>query len=61
LYESRAIARYIATKYAAQGTQLIPSTDDLRAYALYDQASSVEMADFDKFAIDILRELVFKP
>ncbi|KAF7972419.1 hypothetical protein HWV62_17976 [Athelia sp. TMB] len=46
LYESRAIARYIATKYAAQGTPLLPS-GDLHALALYDQAVSVEQSHFD--------------
>jgi len=44
LYESRAIAWYIATKYEGQGTSLIPS--DLKSRALMMQAWSVETAHF---------------
>ena len=40
LYESRAICRYIARKYANQGTALIPS--DEKELAIFDQAASVE-------------------
>lgn len=39
LYESRAIAKYIATKHASQGTRLVPATGDLEAYALFEQVS----------------------
>ncbi|KAF8881360.1 glutathione S-transferase [Infundibulicybe gibba] len=42
LYESRAICRYIAIKYAGQGTPLIPPVDDIKATALFEQAASVE-------------------
>jgi glutathione S-transferase len=38
LFESRAIAKYIAKKYAGQGTSLIPAEDDLKAYGLFEQA-----------------------
>jgi glutathione S-transferase len=37
LFESRAIAKYIAKKYAGQGTQLIPADGDLKAYGLFEQ------------------------
>ncbi|KAF8881347.1 glutathione S-transferase-like protein [Infundibulicybe gibba] len=46
LYESRAICRYIAIKYAGQGTPLIPPTDDIKATALFEQAASVEAFTF---------------
>jgi glutathione S-transferase len=41
LYESRAICHYIATKYAGQGTPLIPWK--LHENALFHQAASVEL------------------
>ncbi|KAG6836033.1 hypothetical protein H0H93_012123, partial [Arthromyces matolae] len=48
LYESRAICRYIATKYADQGTSLIPT--DPKARALFEQAASIEQSNFNTFA-----------
>ncbi|EAU83309.1 glutathione S-transferase [Coprinopsis cinerea okayama7 len=60
LYESRAIARYIAEKYANQGTNLIPMKD-LQSRALFEQAASIETADFDQFAGKAVFEMVFKP
>lgn len=59
LYESRAICQYIATKYADQGTRLIPN--ELQAKALFYQASSVETANFDPCAHKAVLEMVFKP
>lgn len=61
LYESRAIARYIAAKYSDQGTQLLPPASDLKAVALFEQAVSVEGANFDPFASGIAAEKIFKP
>jgi glutathione S-transferase len=37
LFESRAIAKYIAAKYAGQGTPLLPAESDLKAYGLFEQ------------------------
>jgi glutathione S-transferase len=37
VYESRAIVRYLAMKYAGQGTKLMPDPNDLKAYALFEQ------------------------
>ncbi|KAM6501820.1 glutathione S-transferase-like protein [Amanita muscaria] len=54
LFESRAIARYIAIKYADQGTKLIPS--DLKGRALFEQAASIEKANFDSYARTIVFE-----
>ncbi|KAF7981310.1 hypothetical protein HWV62_34243 [Athelia sp. TMB] len=59
LYESRAIARYIATKYASQGTPLIP-LGNLRALALFEQAAAVEQAHFEGPAQGIRFEHVAK-
>ncbi|KAH7926060.1 glutathione S-transferase, partial [Leucogyrophana mollusca] len=58
LYESRAIARYIAAKYASQGTQnLLPS--EPKANALFEQAASIETSNFDPFASGLAWELKF--
>ncbi|KAG8984432.1 hypothetical protein FRB94_010832 [Tulasnella sp. JGI-2019a] len=61
LYESRAIGRYIATKYADKGTKLLPDPKDLKATALADQALSVETADFDPSTSGIAKEAIFIP
>ncbi|KAG9007848.1 hypothetical protein FRB90_009203 [Tulasnella sp. 427] len=61
LFESRAITRYIATKYANQGTKLLPDPSDLKAVALFEQAACIEQADFDPYASEIAVEKVFKP
>ncbi|KIJ10103.1 hypothetical protein PAXINDRAFT_172254 [Paxillus involutus ATCC 200175] len=60
LYESRAIARYLIKNYPENGTQgLIPS--DPKAEALFEQAASVEVSNFNAFAAAVAVEKVFKP
>lgn len=44
VYESRAICKYIATKYADQGTKLFPEFGDLKAYALFEQVRTFIVA-----------------
>ncbi|KAF7362985.1 Glutathione S-transferase [Mycena venus] len=58
LYESRAICRYLAEKYADQGTPLLPK--GLKERALVEQAASVEFANFFPAVIKIVRESVAK-
>ncbi|KAG6834048.1 hypothetical protein H0H93_012322 [Arthromyces matolae] len=58
LYESRAISRYIAAKYADQGTKLIPT--DPKAHALFEQAASIEQNNFDPFVYGAVVENVYK-
>jgi len=60
VYESRAIAKYIAKKYAGQGTKLIPADGDVEGYALFEQACSMETSYFDGPASTIAYEKVFK-
>jgi len=60
LFESRAICRYLATKYADQGTKLIPNASDIKATALFEQAASIETANFDVFASKAGFEAVIK-
>ncbi|KAJ7146949.1 glutathione S-transferase-like protein [Mycena epipterygia] len=57
LYETRAICRYIATKYPKSG--LIPT--EAKAHALFEQAAAVEICNFDPSAVKIVSETVMKP
>ncbi|KAF5332363.1 hypothetical protein D9758_016954 [Tetrapyrgos nigripes] len=59
LYESRAICRYLEEKYGqGQGQRLIPT--DPKKKALFEQAASVEMANFDPYAGRAAYEAVIK-
>ncbi|PYI09739.1 glutathione S-transferase [Aspergillus sclerotiicarbonarius CBS 121057] len=60
IYESRAITQYIASKYRGQGTELAPPETDLKAFAYYQQAISIEQAYFDPLVSVIAYEKVFK-
>jgi len=57
LFESRAIARYLAT--LGSGTELVPT--EPRALAKFEQAASVEYSQFDPIASAIASEKIFKP
>ncbi|KAG2364575.1 glutathione S-transferase [Suillus spraguei] len=57
LYESRAICRYIAAKYASQGTPLLPT--DPTAIAFFEQAASTETSNYDPFVSGLVWELKF--
>ncbi|KAF8074668.1 glutathione S-transferase [Lyophyllum atratum] len=59
LYESRAICRYIATKYADQGTKLIPT--NFKERAIFEQAASIEQNNFDPYAGAAISEKLIKP
>ncbi|KAJ7085498.1 glutathione S-transferase [Mycena belliarum] len=56
LYETRAICRYIAAKYPAKG--LIPT--EPKANAIFEQAASAELTNFDPSATKLVHELVIK-
>ncbi|KAJ4157685.1 hypothetical protein NW754_009333 [Fusarium falciforme] len=60
VYESRAIAHYIAVKYRDTGIDLSPSESDLKAYAGFQQALSIELSYFDTNTTRITWEKVFK-
>lgn len=60
LFESRAIARYIAAKYASSGTDLLPSPTDLQALALVDQGISIEKSNFNTGAEGLFAEKLMK-
>ncbi|KAJ7655923.1 glutathione S-transferase [Mycena rosella] len=58
LFESRAICRYLAEKYADQGTPLIPT--GLRERALFEQAASIEFANFFPQIVKVAGQTVYK-
>lgn len=60
VYESRAICKYIAKKYAGQGTKLIPADEDVKGYALFEQACSIEQNYFNGPAEGLAVERIFK-
>ncbi|EMD32727.1 hypothetical protein CERSUDRAFT_161212 [Gelatoporia subvermispora B] len=60
LFESRAIARYIAAKYAGQGTPLLPPPGDLLKLGKFEQAASIELSQFDPSTSGLAMENVFK-
>jgi len=59
-FESRAICRYIATKFASQGTPLLPDPSDLTAVIKFEQATSIEAFNFEPFVAEIASEKIFK-
>ncbi|KAF5323670.1 hypothetical protein D9758_018350 [Tetrapyrgos nigripes] len=59
LYESKAICRYLEERYGDHGPALMPS--DLKAKALFEQAVSVEWANFEAYAMVAGVEGVLKP
>ncbi|KAF6758530.1 hypothetical protein DFP72DRAFT_988952 [Ephemerocybe angulata] len=54
----RAIARYIAEKFADQGPALIPT--DLKAKGHFEQAASVELANYDVYISNAIFENIVK-
>ncbi|KAH1890820.1 hypothetical protein KXW04_002944 [Aspergillus fumigatus] len=60
VFESRAIAQYIIAKYRGQGAELAPPESDLKAYALYQQAMSIEQSYFDPPIAQLAYEKVWK-
>ncbi|KAH8797927.1 glutathione S-transferase [Xylogone sp. PMI_703] len=61
LYESRAICRYLSTKYKEHGQPLLPDLSDLKTMGRFEQWASVEMNNFDALARPLQMELIFKP
>ena len=67
IYESRAICRYICKKYAGQGADLVPEVtssstpEEWKAYALFEQAASVEIYNYDVWVQAAAMESVVKP
>ncbi|KAF8072286.1 glutathione S-transferase [Lyophyllum atratum] len=59
LYESRAICRYLEAKFPNQGPKLVPT--DIKENAIFEQAASVELNNFDAYAHKAVAEKIFKP
>jgi len=60
LFESRAIGRYIASKYASEGSKLLPDPSDLKKTALFEQAASIELSNFDPYMNALTWEVILK-
>ncbi len=58
--ESRAICRYLATRYADKGTKLIPDAYNLKRGALFEQAIFTEVFVFEPYASAAVYEKVIK-
>ncbi|KAG8702971.1 hypothetical protein FRC12_015543 [Ceratobasidium sp. 428] len=58
IYESRAMCRYLTAKYG-KDSGLLPSSNDVVRYGLFEQAASVEYSSFDPYASGLTRERVF--
>lgn len=58
LYESRAICRYLEKKYADQGPSLMPQ--GLEEKAMFEQAASVELANFHPQVMKVWKEAFLK-
>ena len=56
MFESRAIGRYLATQ--GSGPELVPT--DPKARIKFEQAASIEYAQFDPVASVLANEMVFK-
>ncbi|KAF4954597.1 hypothetical protein FSARC_12069 [Fusarium sarcochroum] len=61
VYESRAIAHYISTKYRDIGINLSPAENHIKAYAAFQEALSMEISYFDPNVYGIFYEEKFKP
>ncbi|RSM06390.1 hypothetical protein CDV31_009164 [Fusarium ambrosium] len=61
LYESRAIGRYLASKYRSQGIDLLPPVDDTQGWAHFEQFASVEYSQFYDAAVQVLGLKLFNP
>ncbi|KAJ7244110.1 glutathione S-transferase-like protein [Mycena rebaudengoi] len=59
LYESRAICRYLEAKYPSQGPPLIPAGTE--PTARFEQAASVEFANFELHARTVYVQRIVKP
>ncbi|KAG8725004.1 hypothetical protein FRC09_010208, partial [Ceratobasidium sp. 395] len=58
VYESRAISRYLVAKYG-NGSSLLPPPTDLKKYALFEQAASIEYSSFDPPCSGLVFERMF--
>jgi len=60
LFESRAIARYLVTKYGGKESSLLPDRSDVDTFALFEQAASIELSNFDPYMNALSWEVIFK-
>jgi len=58
LFESRAIGKYLVAKYG-KGSTLVPT--GIQENAIFEQACSIEVSNFDPYASGVAVEKIFKP
>jgi glutathione S-transferase len=58
LFESRAICRYLTSKYG-KDSGLLPDPSDIKAYGLFEQAASIEYSSFEPPASGLTKERIF--
>ncbi|KNB07903.1 hypothetical protein FOXG_08952 [Fusarium oxysporum f. sp. lycopersici 4287] len=61
LYEFRAIARYLSSKYRDQGNDLLPAVDDVQGWALFEKFASVGYSQVFDAALQVLYLKFFNP
>ena len=59
--ETRAIARYLSSKYRDQGNDLLPAVDDVQGWALFEKFASVEYSQVFDAALQVLCLKFFNP
>jgi glutathione S-transferase len=61
IFESRAICKYLVAKHAAEKKSfLMPDTNDLKAYGLFEQGCSIELSYFNSPVESLAYEKIFK-
>ncbi|RDW68209.1 glutathione transferase [Coleophoma crateriformis] len=60
VFESRAICKYLANKYAVPGARLVPEDGDFEGLALFEQAASIEQSYFDPPSSAYAHDKIYK-
>lgn len=61
LFESRAIARYLAMKYISTGPRLMPAVNDAKTNGIFGMWMILEVEEFNVHAVPIITETVVAP
>lgn len=59
--ECRAISRWLAVKYASEGTALLPNVEDHKAVARFEEAACFESSYLAASSITYLKQKVVHP
>jgi glutathione S-transferase len=61
LFESRAIARYLAMKYLNTGPKLMPVVNDPKTNGMFGMWMIVEVEEFNLHAVPVINETIVAP